>query len=243
VSARRRRKFDQVQYDLLKRCSAAMDFTEWNGWYETHLRENSFLRSTDGYGAKLEGADLAYFYLKGANLSFANLMHADLSYTYLRNANLENANLAGANLWRAYVAGAKLSGANPDAAHYESAGKTKYDPDVADLLKRSASSGSISGWNAWYKNELADGPKDARRYGAFLEEADLRNLDLSHADLSYAHLEGADLRGVVLREADLSYAHLEGADLWDADLTGADLSHAELGGANLAGAKMDRVRM
>lgn len=242
ISPKRRKKFDQIQYDLLKKCSAEMNFAEWNEWYENYLQENKFLRSTDNYGAKLDGADLAYCYLEGANLSFAHLVNADLSYTYLRQANLENANLAGANLWRAYFVGAKLSGANPDAANYDSGDKMKYSPDTANFLKRAASLKNISEWNAWYENELADEVHDARVYGAFLEEADLRNLDLSFAVLRYAHLEGSDLRGVVLRGADLSYAHLEGADLWDADLTDADLSHAELGGANLSGAKMEGVK-
>lgn len=219
-----------------------MDFSEWNFWYEKYLLENKFLRSTDNYGAKLDGADLAYCYLEGANLSFAHLMNADLSYTYLRKANLENANLAGANLWRAYFVGAKLSGANPDAASYDSLGKVKYDSGVADFLRKSASSKNISEWNVWYEGELSNEAGDARVYGAFLEEADLRNLDISNAVLRYAHLEGADLRGILLRDADLSFAHLEGADLWDADLSGANLSHAELGGANLSGARMDGVR-
>jgi hypothetical protein len=30
------RKFSQEQYDLLKRCSAKKDITEWNKWHHKH---------------------------------------------------------------------------------------------------------------------------------------------------------------------------------------------------------------
>ena len=72
-------------------------------------------------------------------------------------------------------------------------------------------------WNPWYKSKLMEENSSVWLYGAYLEEVSLACLDLSGANLSYAHLEGADL--------------------WQADLRGANLQHAELGGANLEGAK------
>lgn len=240
---KRRKKFDAAQYARLKQCSQAMDFTEWNAWYAGYLKENLFLRSsTESYGAHLEGADLSYWYLEGADLRSALLENADLSYTYLKNARLENANLTGANLWRAFLGGAFLAGANPDAARYDAAGKMKYKPVVATLLRECAVNGTIARWNVWYKNDLALNAPGSPNYGAYLEEAHLRDLDLSRAYLQYAHLEGADLRNVRLCGADLRYSHLEGADLWQADLQDADLTHAELGGANLAGANLTNTK-
>lgn len=200
----RRAKFNPSQYDMLRRCAEAMDFTEWNSWYAAYLKEIIFLRSTDTYGAHLAGADLAYWYLEGADLRFAQLQNTDLSYSYLKRANLANANLAGTNIWRAFFAGAELSGANPDAAVYDGAARIKYDPVQADLLRSAAESGMISRWNDWYKKELSTKGGDVRQYGAFLEEASLRNLDLSGAVLCYAHLEGADLRHAELGGAELS---------------------------------------
>lgn len=237
----RRTRFNPDHYARLRRGSELMDFTEWNEWYAGYLADNLFLRSTDAYGAHLAGADLAYWYLEGADLRFAQLQGADLSYSYLKHANLANANLAGTNLWRAFFAGAELSGANPDAAVYDPADKIKFDPTQASRLRQAAESGNISAWNEWYKTELSGKDGDVRLYGAYLEEASLRNLDLSGAVLCYAHLEGADLRHVNFTGANLSHVHLEGADLWQADLTDADLRHAELGGANLAGAKKERT--
>lgn len=225
-------KFDAGQYSLLQECSTAKDFTRWNAWYAVHLKETMYLRSSDAYGAHLEGGDLSYWFLEGADLRFANLRNADLSYSYLKSADLSYANLAGTNLWRAYLSKAVLDGANPDAAVYDGAGKIKCDPAQVARLKA-----GVSCWNAWYENEISNKPDDTRVYGAYLEEASFMGMDLSGVNLSYAHLEGADLRHVNFFGADLTHAHLEGADMWKADLTGADLRFAELGGANMAGAK------
>ena len=133
----------------------------------------------------------------------------------------DNLFLRSTDSYGAHLAGAELSGANPDAAVYDPAGRIKFDPDHASRLREAAESGNIGAWNAWYKTELSQADGDVRLYGAYLEEASLRNLDLSGAVLCYAHLEGADL--------------------WQANLTGADLRYAELGGANLAGAKKEKA--
>lgn len=69
--------------------------------------------------------------------------------------------------------------------------------------------------------------------GANLEQSDLRDADLSEAELA-----GAILRGAKLQGARLSAANLKGADLTRAVLTGATLEHAQLEGANLEAASL-----
>jgi len=78
--------------------------------------------------------------------------------------------------------------------------------------------------------------RDADLRGADLSDADLRDADLRGADLSDAVLRGADLSDAVLRDADLRGADLSDADLRDAVLRGADLRGAVLRGADLRGA-------
>ena len=78
--------------------------------------------------------------------------------------------------------------------------------------------------------------KEANLSGADLIEADLRKADLSGADLRKANLSGAKLSEAILSGAYLSEADLSGADLSGADLRGADLRGADLSGANLSGA-------
>jgi len=77
---------------------------------------------------------------------------------------------------------------------------------------------------------------------ADLSCADLRNVDLSCANLSYADLRGADLRGAKLSCANLSYADLRGADLRNADLRNADLRDVDLRGADLSYADLRAVK-
>jgi len=66
----------------------------------------------------------------------------------------------------------------------------------------------------------------------------LREADLSEADLSWASLRGADLREANLSWANLYGANLRGSNLYEADLRGADLCEATLRGADLRGANL-----
>lgn len=71
-----------------------------------------------------------------------------------------------------------------------------------------------------------------------LSGAQLGDIDLNHADLSGAKLAGAILIGAILVEVDLSEAILTAANLTDANLSGAELTGADLTGANLTGANL-----
>ena len=89
----------------------------------------------------------------------------------------------------------------------------------------------------WLRGE--DGGERANLRDANLSDADLSCANLSDADLSCANLSCADLRDANLSGADLSGANLRDANLSCADLSGADLRGADLSGANLSGADLD----
>lgn len=76
-----------------------------------------------------------------------------------------------------------------------------------------------------------------------LRDTDLSNAQLGGASLRGSNLSGAHLEGANLSGADLSGAHLIGANLSDADLSGANLIHTDLGDANLKGADLIRANM
>ena len=80
--------------------------------------------------------------------------------------------------------------------------------------------------------------KQADLTWANLREADLTRADLTGADLAWADLTRADLTEANLTKADLRWANLTGADLRGADLTEADLHWANLTGADLRGADL-----
>lgn len=78
-------------------------------------------------------------------------------------------------------------------------------------------------------------------------QCDLRGVDLSGEDLSFAVLVGANLTGANLKGANLSNADLTGANLTRADLSQANLKQAYFNNANLhqtkfVGASLSNVR-
>jgi len=98
----------------------------------------------------------------------------------------------------------------------------------------------------WLRNE-SDGVR-ANLRNANLSFADLAGANLSDADLSGADLSFADLAGANLSDAIIIDAYLHGCNLTNADLTGADLRNANLSfvdlrGANLRGADLRRANL
>jgi len=111
--------------------------------------------------------------------------------------------------------------------------------------------GDVS-WHTW--TNLTE--KQHRMAAIQLPHADLKSAHLEGSSLEYANLERADLRGCHLEETDLGSAnlqgayceeaHLEGADLWFAHLEDAFLWHTYVQGArfyeaHLDGAHLDRL--
>ena len=131
------------------------------------------------------------------------------------------------------------------------------DKDHVSILSRSD---GVMAWNRWREDNPGVIPdltgakflridlREADLSGANLSEALLRGANLSGADLSGANLSwamfrGANLSAAILSTANLSRADLSGADLrdsnfWGADLSGADLSEADLSGAILRKANL-----
>ena len=85
--------------------------------------------------------------------------------------------------------------------------------------------------------------KRANLRGADLREANLSGADLSMADLREANLSGADLSETNLSRANLSMANLSRANLSRANLSGAILSETNLSRANLSGAILSETNL
>lgn len=91
----------------------------------------------------------------------------------------------------------------------------------------------------WLRGEVGGERADLR--DSDLSGADLRDSYLSRTNLRGAALSGADLSGADLRRANLRRANLGGANLSGADLRDANLSEANLSEANLSGAILSDV--
>lgn len=75
----------------------------------------------------------------------------------------------------------------------------------------------------------------------YLENADLREADFSHAKVSWFQFNGADMSDAILRNAVFECTNMERVNLAGADLTGANMRGIDLRKANLAGATMDKA--
>ncbi len=105
---------------------------------------------------------------------------------------------------------------------------------------------NLKWWNRWRMEhpEILPDLLGAELRDVDLSYANLSRADLSHADLNgsnlrHANLQKTDLSGTSLRNVNLSEADLSQAILRNADLTGAVLRDAVLRGTNLQGANFD----
>ena len=183
------------QYEMLKRCSAKGDITEWNEWREENpdfpvILQGANLQKAKLWMANLQGASLGDANLQGAFLREANLQGADLPGANLqgvdfRRANLQGANLRLANLQGADLYGAKLQGANLYRANLQG----------AELRGAKLQKGNLQRAN--------------------LQGAELQGSNLQGAKLYRSELQGAWFGGVKLQGADFSMAVVNGDTIID----------------------------
>lgn len=117
---------DPKQLELLRKCSAKKDMSEWNKWRKENPKEEIWLQGADLDDTYLEGAELAGGHLERAILFDAHLERAQLSCAHLEEAalsctNLEGAHLGHAHLQGAFLEGARLEGADLWCSHLEGA--------------------------------------------------------------------------------------------------------------------------
>jgi uncharacterized protein YjbI with pentapeptide repeats len=179
------RRFNQQQYDMLKRCSEKKNMTEWNEWREENPSENIFLEGANlentnlsnanlgdaclegvsFFGAHLESASFALSDLRDACFRKARLKSAELWESCLRDANLMEADLEDGNLCHAYLEGADLRNSNLKHTDFNQAHLEGADIRKANL-------------------------KNACFYGAHLEKTDISYTNLAGADFETAIVNG-----------------------------------------------------
>jgi uncharacterized protein YjbI with pentapeptide repeats len=201
-------RFNQQQYELLKRCSDKKDMTEWNEWRVKHPNEEIRLQSAKLQKAQLANADLRYAHLEKVDLDYAhlanvNLTEAQLELALLAHANLENANLLDANLKCAYLVDANLESAFLMYSHLEYANIEHAHLANANLMN------------------------------ANLENANLMNANMKNSVFTCANLEHTSLSNSNLENVKFMEANLRGARFWKSKLQGADFSRAIIDGETL----------
>lgn len=155
-------------------------------------------------------------YLRGANLSGADLRHAYLNLARLEGTNLSGANLSDATVFQAIFDKTNFAGANLTHAR------------VIGTLGAVDMSG-VQAKQARFGLDIGNQPMGQMKFdsvGGKFKQADFEGADLNIAGLSFADLSGANLKKANLHRADLVQADLTGADLSGADLTDAEVEGA-----------------
>lgn len=156
--------------------------------------------------------------LRGADLNGIELYHATLTGSDLCGASLHSADLHGTNFSHAELKNADLRSANLRGSNF-------YQSNLKNANLHRADISCIKGEGLMSTFTDGDSLKDADLRQANLSGADLSDADLTKADLSESDLSGADLTDANLTDADLS-----GADMEKTVLQGADLSNADIPG-------------
>jgi uncharacterized protein YjbI with pentapeptide repeats len=161
-------------------------------------------------------------YLRGANLSGAEMQKSYLNLARLENANFSGANLTDATIFQAIFDKTNFQGANLTNARM-----------IGTLGNVDMSGANIS--KGRFGLDIGNQPMGAMRFDAI--GGNFANSNFEGADINRSNFRFANLRGANLRHADLFRADLSKADLTDADITGANLGEAILDDTNLANVK------
>jgi len=196
------------------------------------------LSDKDAGYLELDGMDLrhckmvntSFFgaYLRGANLSGANLQRSYLNLARLENANLSGADLTDATIFQAIFDKVNFNGANLTNARV-----------IGTLGPVDMSGANIK--NGRFGLDIGNQPMGAMRFDAV--GGKFANSNFAGADINRSNLQFADLRNANLSNTNLFRADFSKADLTGADLTGAELSEAVLDGTILKDVKgLDTVK-
>jgi len=158
------RRFNQAQYDLLKKCSDKKDITEWNEW----RKENDYI------DIELDGGDFSGRYLREVDFGIQPQYGQHATGVFLEKANFDRTNLEKANLSFSHVEGARFH-----EAHLKDANLGFANLDNAFLLGVNLEGASL---------------RCAKLHNANVCNANLKWANLTDSELEGAKFDNADLR-------------------------------------------------
>ena len=122
-------RFNQEQYDRLKRCSDKKDLTEWNEWRNNNPTQDVLLEGADLKECWLRCVLLntkgsSHFsgevHLEGAILTRAHLIEANFECSHMESAQLYAADLTRSRFWLAHLEEAFLNDSCLEDAQFNS---------------------------------------------------------------------------------------------------------------------------
>ena len=246
-------KFDFVSLKDTEMSNVDLSFAD--------MREVDFtkIKNKDLSNSDLSRTSITYSNLKDIDISNtkindSNLNNSDLSkidFTKIQSKVIQRVNFLNSNLEGANFSGMKFIDKNNEGlikVHMSSSSEELIFEKIEKLgIEKNLE------LNNYTNTELTQILWDGNYYGVLVtdkkfidnvlkifyikivqfQNADLRNVDFSGADLTYSFFPNANLSGANLSGADLTQANLSGANLSGANLSGANLNKTLLQGTNL----------
>ena len=190
----------------------------------------------------LSNKDAGYLEFDNMDLRHCKMVNTSFFGAYLRGANLSSANMQKSYLNLARLEGTNLSGADlTDATIFQAIfDKTNFQGANLTNARMIGTLGNVDMSNAAIKRgrfglDIGNQPMGAMRFDAIggkFANSNFEGADINRSNFRFANLRNANLRNTDLFRADFSKA----------DLTGADITGAKMGEAVLDGTVMTDVK-
>ncbi|MEI8362506.1 MAG: pentapeptide repeat-containing protein [Betaproteobacteria bacterium] len=190
----------------------------------------------------LSNKDAGYLEFDNMDLRHCKMVNTSFFGAYLRGANLSSANMQKSYLNLARLEGTNLSGADlTDATIFQAIfDKTNFQGANLTNARMIGTLGNVDMSNATIKHgrfglDIGNQPMGAMRFDAIggkFANSNFEGADINRSNFRFANLRNANLRNTDLFRADFSKA----------DLTGADITGAKMGEAVLDGTVMTDVK-
>jgi len=191
------------------------------------------LKQIDSKTCDLSNRDAGYLEFDNLDLRHCKMVNTSFFGAYLRGANLSGANMQNSYLNLARLEGTNLSGANlTDATIFQAIfDKTNFQGAILTNARMIGTLGNVDMSNAMITKgrfglDIGNQPMGAMRFDAIggnFENSNFEGADINRSNFRFANFKGANLRNTDLFRADFSKA----------DLTGADITGAKMGEAVL----------
>jgi|GEM_PF-703357 len=186
------------QYKLLMYCSNKEDPSEWNERRKKHPEERIFLQKLTLNNGNLNGINLCFAFLQGADFDYSSIEKANLNGAHLEGASLKYAHLEESCLYGSHLNNATLEGLFLNNARLDNAIFKGANLDSAHLEGANASGAKFIGANLHTAN---------------LRKVNLWEADLENAIFHFSILEGVQISGGKspnLKKTDFTGAFING---------------------------------
>lgn len=227
--------------DIIAKATAFYDKSTKNKNVEAErvkMTQQQALEQIKSSSCDLSNKDLGYLEFDNMDLRHCKMVNTSFFGAYLRGSDLSGADMRGAYLNLARLEGTNLSGANlQDATIFQAIfDKTNFKGANLSNARMIGTLGNV---------DMSDANIVKGRFGLDIGNQPMgaMRFDAIGGKFANSNFEGADINRSNFKFADFTHANLRHTDLFRADLSKADLTGADITGANMKESILDGTIM